>query len=83
MAQLPRQKFESGATAATETCRERGPPFSQGNQGRLSGDQVYAKHTRQATGAAHFPRLVPKVLPHDALGQVIGHDGQPTTCRGG
>ena len=79
---LSQQELESVVTAAAAADLERGPPFRQGDRDRFRGAQVEIEHVRQATGAVDCPRLVSKMLPRDALGQVIGHDGQATTCRG-
>ncbi len=55
---------------------------SEGSLRPLWSDSAMAEGWRRsaATGAVDFPRLVSKVLPHDALGQAGGHGPEPTTC---
>ena len=72
--ELGEQVHEPVGPAAASACRERGLPFRQLRHDRRDYRAgVQAEISRQAVGAADLPRMVSKVLPHNALRQFGVH----------
>jgi hypothetical protein len=71
---LAHQIHESVSAAAAAAPRERGLPVREQSQDRRDCRAgMQAKVSCNAISTASFPRMVSKVLPHDALSQVRVH----------